>query len=137
MSVREGIAAVAGRIKNPTADIAVAVLLLTLQGQAARPVEVLSQLARDARDHVSRIAEIEAARASARTTMRMVMVVMGAGIGVFFMFGRSYLEPYGTIAGQFILAVIMGVLVFSFSWMRKLITIKESPRIIMPETMTV
>jgi len=134
-SVRESIAAAAGRIANPTADIAVAVLLLTLEGQVSRPVEVLSHLARDARDHVSRIAEIEAARASARTTMRMVMVVMGLGIGVFFLFGRSYLAPYGTILGQMVLAGIMAVLVASFAWMRKLISIKEQQRIIIPEAM--
>ena len=134
-SVRESVARASGRISNTTADIAVSVLVMTLGGQASRPAEVLGQIAIHARQEVAQIGDIEAARASARTTMTMVMAIMGLGIGGFFLFGRSYLEPYGTPTGQLILAGVLGVMLVSFIWMRNLITIKEHTRIITPETM--
>ena len=67
--------------------------------------------------------------------MTMVMAIMGLGVGGFFVFGRDYLEPYGTAAGQMILAAVLGVILVSFVWMRNLITITEHKRIITPETM--
>ena len=134
-AVRESVARASGRISNTTADIAVSVLVLTMGGQASRPAEVLGQIAAHAREEVARIGEIEAARASAGTTMTMVMALMGLGVGGFLLFGRSYLEPYGTPVGQLVLAGVLAVMLGAFMWMRSLIAIKEHSRIITPETM--
>ncbi len=135
-SVKESIAASAGWIANPTADIAIAVVVLTLDGNASRPIAVLDQLAQEARAQVARIAEVEAARASARTTMRMIMAVLALGVGAMFVFGRGYLDAYGTLIGQLVLGVILAIMAVAFGWMRTLITIKEDTRVLTPETMT-
>ena len=99
--------AFAAEIDDPAGDrIAAALIIATGQrGGAVR--EVLNALAVMLARDVAARREIEAERAQHRTTVRWIAVFI-AGFTVFAMLNRSYSAPYGTVAGQVVLALVAG-----------------------------
>jgi Flp pilus assembly protein TadB len=119
--------AFAAEINDPAGDrIAAALIIATgRRGGAARDVLVAlaSLLARD----VASRRDIEAERAQHRTTVRWIGIFI-VGFTVFSVLNRSYSAPFGTAAGQFILAVVAILYGIGLFWLSRLGSLPEAGR---------
>jgi Flp pilus assembly protein TadB len=111
--------AFAAEIDDPAGDrIAAALIIATgRRGGGARDVLVALAvlLARD----VAARREIEAERAQHRTTVRWITVFI-AGFTVFAVLNHSYSAPFGTVAGQVVLAIVAGLYAAGLFWLHRL-----------------
>lgn len=110
----------ADELDDASADLIVATLILNarLRGPGLR--EVLTSLARSARDDLDMRRRVAASRASTRRSVQIVVaitvfVVLGLSI-----FNRDYVEPYSTPVGQLVLVLVLGLFAGGFWWMRRL-----------------
>lgn len=110
----------ADELDDPSADLVVASLILNsrLRGPGLR--QVLSSLADAARSELDMRQRVAAGRSSTRRSVQIV-----AGFSLVFVFGlamfnRDYVEPYATVEGQFMLAIVAGIFAMGFLWMRRL-----------------
>jgi Flp pilus assembly protein TadB len=115
-------------LDDPSADLVVAALILNarLRGPGLR--DVLTALASSARDELDVRRRVESSR---RSTRRSVQVVVGVIVGVaalLVLFNRAYVEPYGTLQGQLVLAGVLGVFGLSVLWLRRLSGVAEPER---------
>jgi hypothetical protein len=118
----------ASEVDDPSADEVVCALRLVATSRAQRLVDLLGSLADSTRDVVAMRLRVEASRSSARSGVRMVMCFSVGFLALLTVVARSYLSPFGSIDGQFILAVVgacyaaglalMVRLVRSHSWLR-------------------
>src|SRR5215469_13056399 len=100
--------AFAAEINDPAADRIAAALIIATGHRGGGVRDVLNALAvMIARDVAAR-REIEAERAQHRTTLRWIAVFIG-GFTIFAVLNRSYSRPYGTIPGEFVLALVTGL----------------------------
>jgi Flp pilus assembly protein TadB len=111
--------AFAAEIDDPAGDrIAAALIIATgRRGGAARDVLIAlaSLLARD----VAARREVEAERAQHRTTVKWIAIFV-AGFSVFAVINHSYSAPYGTVTGQFVLAVVALLYAGGLFWLHRL-----------------
>lgn len=124
-------------LDDPSADLVVAALILNarLRGPGLR--DVLTALATSARDELDVRRRVESSR---RSTRRSVQVVVGVILGVatlLVLFNRAYVEPYGTVQGQLVLAVVLGVFGLSVLWLRRLSGVSEPERFLITPGMNV
>jgi Flp pilus assembly protein TadB len=91
---------------DPAAEFLVCALLLAATSRAQKLVEVLTALAESMREDVSMHLRIDASRASARSSVRTVMVFSLAFAFVLAVVAHSYLSPYGSAEGQLVLAAV-------------------------------
>jgi NADH:ubiquinone oxidoreductase subunit K len=109
----------ASEVDDPSADEVVCALRLVATSRAQRLVDLLGSLADSTRDVVAMRLRVE---------VRMVMCFSVGFLALLTVVARSYLSPFGSIDGQFILAVVgacyaaglalMVRLVRSHSWLR-------------------
>ncbi|HMH90263.1 MAG TPA: type II secretion system F family protein [Streptosporangiaceae bacterium] len=111
--------AFAAEIDDPAGDrIAAALIIATgRRGGGARDVLVALAvlLARD----VAARREIEAERAQHRTTVRWIGMFVG-GFTVFSVLNHSYSAPFGTVAGQIVLALVALLYAAGLAWLHRL-----------------
>ena len=93
-------------VDDPAADFLVCALLLAVTSRAQRLVEVLSALCDSIREDVSMHLRVDASRASARSSVRTVVLFSVAFAGALAVIAHAYLDPFGTPAGQLVLAVV-------------------------------
>jgi Flp pilus assembly protein TadB len=109
----------AAEIDDPAGDrIAAAHIIATgRRGGGARDVLVAlaTLLARD----VAARREIEAERAQHRTTVRWIGIFV-LGFTVFSVLNRSYSAPFGTVAGQVVLACVAALYAGGLFWLNQL-----------------
>ena len=72
---------------------------------------------------------MEADRAKPRATARWVTIIT-IGVLAVLAFTGTYIDPYKTIFGQFLLAVLLGAYVAVLIWMRRMAAGKPLPRFI-------
>ena len=94
----------------------------------ARSGKIAVMLARD----VAARREIEAERAVHRTTVRWIAVFVLA-FTVFAVLNRSYSAPFGTVAGELVLALVAGLYAIGLAWLHRLGTMPAPGRFLDPE----
>lgn len=110
----------ADELDDPSADLIIASLILNarLRGPGLR--EMLGALANSARQELDMRRRVTAYRA---TTRRSVQIVVGFSVGMAVLlaiFNREYVQPYDSVMGQFMLAIVVGMYVAGFFWLRRL-----------------
>lgn len=107
-------------LDDASADLIIAALMLNsrLRGPGLR--EVLSSLARSAREELEMRRRINAQRASTRRSVQIVVAVTVAFVGGLAIFNPGYVEPYDSPLGQLVLLLIMALFAAGFAWMRRL-----------------
>jgi Flp pilus assembly protein TadB len=119
VSTEDALRAFAEEIDDPAGDRIVAALLI-VTGQRGGGVQgVLSALAELLARDVSARREIEADRAEHRTTLRWIIGFI-CGFTVFAVVNRSYSAPYGTWAGEAVLAIVVALYAAGLYWLQKL-----------------
>jgi Flp pilus assembly protein TadB len=93
-------------VDDPAAEFLVCALLLAATSRAQRLVEVLSALADSIREDVSMHLRVDASRASARSSVRTVMLFSMGFACTLAVVAHSYLTPFGTAVGQLVLGVV-------------------------------
>ena len=94
----------ADEVQDPTADIVVVCLVHAIRNSARDLSGLLGSLAATARDHAAARKRAQAARVQVRTSVRIVTAVTAGMLGALFVLDRTFLSPYGTASGQFVLA---------------------------------
>ena len=115
-------------IGSPAADLVAAALILRARrgGRGLRPV--LDALAADVADLVRARRATDADRAKPRSNVRVLVAVTSIVLGVTLVFARDYLAPFGTPAGQVMLAVITGVFAAAILLLARITRPPDTPR---------
>ncbi|MFZ3555839.1 type II secretion system F family protein [Streptomyces sp. BH055] len=117
-------------VDDPLADVVVAALVMAAEQQASQLGALLGELAESVREQVAMRQRIDAGRASIRTGVRVtvsVTLAMAAGLVVF---NRLFLEPFNTVTGQCVLAVVGVLFALSFAWLTAIGRIDEPVRLV-------
>lgn len=110
------------------ADLTVAALLLNARAQGRALEAVLTALARSARSELAVRRAIAAERRSTRRAVQFVVattVVTALGLAVG---NPRYVEPYRSVTGQLVLAVVVGIFTVGFVWLSRLSAVPVSGR---------
>ncbi|HEX9032398.1 MAG TPA: type II secretion system F family protein [Streptosporangiaceae bacterium] len=127
VGVQEALRVFADELDDPAGDQIAAALIIATGQRGGGVHGVLTALAEIlARDVAARRA-IEADRAQHRTTVRWIVVFI-AGFTLFAIVNRSYSAPYGTLAGQGVLAFVAILYAAGLSWLHRLGTIPGAGR---------
>ncbi|MGJ9414318.1 type II secretion system F family protein [Aeromicrobium sp. CF4.19] len=115
-------------LDDSSADLVVAALVLNsrLRGPGLR--DVLTALATAARDELDVRRRVEASRRSTRRSVQVVVGVILAVAGGLVLFNQEYMQPYGTLVGQAVLAGVLAVFGVSVLWLRRLSGVEEPQR---------
>jgi tight adherence protein B len=93
-------------VDDPAAEFLVCALLLAATSRAQKLVEVLGSLVDSIREDVSMHLRVDASRASARSSVRTVVLFSLAFVLTLTVVAHSYLSPFRTVVGQLILGVV-------------------------------
>ncbi|GAA2110234.1 type II secretion system F family protein [Streptomyces synnematoformans] len=119
-------------VDDPLADVVVAALVMAAEQQAGHLAPLLGELAESVREQVAMRQHIDAGRASVRTGVRVtVLVTLGMAVGLV-VFNRPYLDPFDTLTGQAVLAVVGALFAASFTYLTAIGRIEEPVRLIAP-----
>lgn len=119
--------AFADQFADATSDKIASALILRADDRGPGLAEALKKFANTVRDEVRQRRGIEADRASARLAVRWItylILVLGAGMAL----NRDYSEPYASVAGQLVLAVLAAAFIGVLVWMRSVTGYKPTPR---------
>ncbi len=120
----------ADEVDDPLADVVVAALVTAAERQASQLAALLGELADSVREQVAMRQRIDAGRASIRTGVRVtVTVTLGMAVGLT-VFNRPYLDPFNTLTGQLLLAVVGALFAASFAWLTAIGRLHEPVRLI-------
>jgi Flp pilus assembly protein TadB len=124
--------AFAADVADPAADRIAAALIIATGRRGGGVREVLNALAVMLARDVAARREIEAERAVHRTTVRWISVFVLA-FTVFAVLNRSYSAPFGTFAGELVLAFVAGLYAVGLAWLHRLGTMPAPGRFLDPE----
>jgi len=96
----------ADEVDNPSAHQVVCALRLAATSRTQRLVELLGALADSTREEVTMRLRVEASRASARSGVRTVLGFSMGFVALLTVVARSYLSPFGSVTGQFVLLLV-------------------------------
>jgi Flp pilus assembly protein TadB len=111
--------AFAADIGDPAGDRIAAALIIATGRRGGSVRDVLNVLARMLARDVATRREIEADRAQHRTTVKWLTLFM-LGFTVFAILNRAYSAPYGTLVGQIVMALVVGLYGAGLSWLNHL-----------------
>jgi tight adherence protein B len=120
----------ATELDDPTGDLVVTALVMAAERHARNVTDLLSTLARTARDQAQLRQKVAGSRASIRTNVRIIVSVtlaMAIGLAIF---DRHFLAPYSTAAGQFVLLISTAIFALAFSWLSGIARIAEPSRLL-------
>jgi Flp pilus assembly protein TadB len=124
--------AFAADIADPAADRIAAALIIATGRRGGGVREVLNALAVMLARDVAARRDIEAERAVHRTTVRWIAVFVLA-FTAFAVLNRSYSAPFGTFAGELVLALVAGLYAIGLGWLHRLGTMPAPGRFLDPE----
>jgi Flp pilus assembly protein TadB len=119
--------AFAAEIGDPAADRIAAALIIATSTRGGGVRNVLSTLADLLARDVAARRQVEAERAQHRTTLRWITGFLIA-YTVFALLNRSYSAPFGTFAGQVVLAAVAGLYAVGLAWLHRLGTTPAAGR---------
>ena len=111
--------AFAAEIDDPAGDRIAAALIIATGRRGGGARDVLVALAVLLGRDVAARREIEAERAQHRTTVRWIGLFV-AGFTVFSVLNHSYSAPFGTLAGQVVLALVAVLYASGLAWLHRL-----------------
>lgn len=129
VSPRDALFSFADEMADQSADLVVATLMMAMEHHAQRIGDLLGALASTTRDQVTMRLRIEASRASARTAVRTIAGFSLGYLALMAVFARAYLAPFGTLDGQFVLAIIGGLFALGFWLMSRMARSQSLDRI--------
>ncbi|WUI00388.1 type II secretion system F family protein [Spirillospora sp. NBC_00431] len=119
-------------LADPVGDRIAAALILAASRRGTGVGDVLTALARMVAEDVRARRDIEASRAQHRTTLRWVLIFL-AVYTVLVSMRQSYSEPFGTVAGQMAMGVVILLYAAGLGWIHRLASPEKQPRLLSHE----
>lgn len=119
VGTEEALRAFACEIDDPAGDRIAAALIIATGQRGGGVRGVLTALAEMLARDVAARRDIEADRAQHRTTLRWIIIFVGA-FTLFAILNKSYSAPYGTLAGEGVLAVVATLYAAGLAWLHRL-----------------
>jgi tight adherence protein B len=117
-------------IDHHAADLVATALRKAAGSHTGNLAAQLGWLAHAVRERVAAMQRVETARTEAKTSARMViLIVVVVGIGLY-LFNRPLLEPFDRPAGQVVLLVVGGIWTLAAVWLQRLTRIPEPTRVL-------
>lgn len=116
--------AFAAELADPAADQIAAALIIATGARGGAVREVLNELADLLAENVAARRQVEADRAQHRTALRWITGFL-IGYSVFALLDRSYSAPFGTVAGQVVMAAVASLYACGLWWLHRLGTTPE------------
>jgi Flp pilus assembly protein TadB len=115
-------------LDDPSADLIVAALVLNarLRGPGLR--EVLSALADSAREELDVRRKVAAERRSTRRSVQVVVAITLLVAAALILFNPTYVSPYTSFIGQFVLFIVITLYAIGLVWLRRLAKIEVPER---------
>jgi Flp pilus assembly protein TadB len=115
-------------LNDPSADLIIAALVLNarLRGPGLR--EVLSALADSAREELDVRRKVAAERRSTRRSVQVVVAITLLVAAALVLFNPTYVAPYTSFIGQFVLFIVIALYALGLVWLRKLAKIEVPER---------
>jgi Flp pilus assembly protein TadB len=126
--VPQSLAGFADELDDASVDLVVAALIMNSQLRGSGLVATLTALAGTARDELEMRTRVEEGRKNLRRNARIIIGVTLAFAGAVMLFSRDYLAPYGTVTGQLMLLLVVGVFAAGFTWIRRASRVDPPPR---------
>ena len=117
-------------LADPIADTVVVALQIADQRAVSDLGSMLATVATSTRDTVAMQLRINAARARTYRTAQLITIIVGFFVGLLVLANRDYMEPFGTPAGQVVLAAVAGVIALSIWAMIALSRPAQAPRLL-------
>jgi Flp pilus assembly protein TadB len=115
-------------LAHPAADLVGISLLKAATTHAGNLAEQLNDLVQSVREDVAARERIQTSQTEARTSARLVILIVAAvGVGLY-LFNRTML-PLGSVQGQAILAVVSGMWAAAGLWLHRLASTPQAPRV--------
>jgi Flp pilus assembly protein TadB len=125
---RAALADFAAALGDPTGDLIVTILTMTLERSGRAAGELLGELARTARERAEMRLRVDAERASTRAEAQWVAGSSGALMLAVAVFGHHWLTPYSSASGQVALAVVAGLFAGGVIGLSRLARYRADPR---------
>ncbi|MHB8262486.1 MAG: type II secretion system F family protein [Acidimicrobiales bacterium] len=120
MPVADAIGKFGEEIDDPSGDLVVCALLLAAGAKTQRLADLLGELATSMREEVAARMRIEASRASAKSSVRTVVIFSALFFLGLLLLAHSYLAPFGSPTGQLVLLFVGGCYVLGVWLMLKM-----------------
>lgn len=120
VDLRTALQEFADDVDDEGVDVVVAALILNSQLQGPELVQLLSTLSSSLRQELDMRTKIETGRKNLRRQARSIVVVIGSLIVGQAVFARGYVEPYGSVTGQVVLAALVVLWIGAFIRIRVL-----------------
>jgi len=120
MPVADAIRKFGEEIDDPSGDLVVCALLLAASAKTQRLADLLGELATSMREEVAARMRIEASRASAKSSVRTVVIFSALFFLGLLLLAHSYLAPFGSPTGQLVLLFVGGCYVLGVWLMLKM-----------------
>lgn len=128
-----GLRSFATRLEDETVDL-VCMALIVASRQAGTLAPVLDDLARTARAEAAMRMRVNTTRARTRTATRVITAATAAMLAALLLVAGDYLASYGTLTGQLVLALALGVFAFGLWWLHRLATPATAASFLRAET---
>lgn len=112
--------AFADDLAHPSGDLVVTALTLAAEGAVGDLNELLGTLALSAREEAAMQLRVDAARARVRTAVRVIAGVTAATALGLILLNRSYLDVYGSVVGQLVLAAVAAMWAGALWWLGRM-----------------
>ena len=116
--VPQALASFADEFDDASVDLVVAALIMNSRLRGSGLVGTLSALATTAREELAMRTRVEQSRKNLRRNAQIIIGVTLAFAGAMMLMSRDYLVPYGSVAGQLMLLLVVGGFVAGFAWIR-------------------
>lgn len=120
----------ADELANPVADTVVLAILLAERRAVSDLGAMLADVAASTRETVAMQRRINAARARTYRTSQLIAGVVLGAMALLMVTNREYMEPFGTAAGQVVLVVVLGIVVFALVAMLRLSRPMQAERLL-------
>lgn len=117
---------------DPTADKIAVALLIASERRGQRLADVLSEVARAAREHAEMQLRMEAVRTRTYTQALTVTSVLVGMFGLMVLMSRDYLAAYDTFEGQIVLLVVLSGWGAAFVGLVKMSRVRQPERVLNP-----
>jgi Flp pilus assembly protein TadB len=119
VTTEDAVRAFADDLAHPVGDTIAATLIIASQVRGRGLHDVLTALANTVAQDVAMQREIDAERATHRTTAIWVVAALGVFVG-FAVFNRTYVAPFGTATGQMMLVLVAALYAGAVWWLHRL-----------------
>lgn len=129
-TARDALQAFADELASADADAAVAALILAAQRGGTGAASTLHALSDWVQDRLKALRAIETERAKPRTVVRQVTGITLVVLGISFVWGGDFFEPYSSPLGQALLAALIAAYAVSLVILRRMTVPRRRDRVL-------